>query len=155
FATCRTEYERDCRSTRLFPTPDTSLMSAWPAQREEKRLPAEHRIAILAAAIALMTVASVTRADPDLCGHVRFGLDLLHSHRLTAVDPYSFTQDQPWLNHEWLSELQMGLAFSVAGPLGLSLLKGALALGSLLVLWSALKGMALEPKVVVVGAVVI
>jgi hypothetical protein len=68
----------------------------------------------------------VTRADPDLWGHVRFGLDILARPGLSSVDPYSFTQDIPWVNHEWLSELFMGAAYAAGGPSGLSLLRGIL-----------------------------
>jgi hypothetical protein len=68
-----------------------------------------------------------TVADPDLWGHVRFGLDILRDHALTSVDPYSFTQDVPWVNHEWLSEMVMGIAFTAAGSMGLMVLKALLA----------------------------
>jgi hypothetical protein len=71
------------------------------------------------AAIAL----TATRADPDLWGHVRFGLDWLRTHSLPAVDPYSFTQDRPWINHEWLSEALMAAAYTSAGHSGLIALK--------------------------------
>ncbi len=64
-----------------------------------------------------------TYADPDLWGHVRFGLDMLATHTLPRIDPYSFTQDIPWVNHEWLSELIMGAAYRSAGPIGLVVLK--------------------------------
>jgi hypothetical protein len=69
-----------------------------------------------------------TQADPDLWGHVRFGLDMLGSRALARIDPYSFTQDVPWVNHEWLSELMMGLAYRWGSAVGLSLLKGTLVL---------------------------
>ena len=69
-----------------------------------------------------------TQADPDLWGHVRFGLDILTTHSFSRVDPYSFTQDIPWVNHEWLSELLMGGAYRLGGNAGLALLKGALVL---------------------------
>lgn len=72
---------------------------------------------------ALVTIS----ADPDLWGHLRFGLDMLEQHSLPSVDPYSFTQDIPWINHEWLSELTMAIAYRIGGSVGLSLLKGALA----------------------------
>jgi hypothetical protein len=62
-------------------------------------------------------------ADPDLWGHVRFGLDTLNTQRLTSVDPYSFTQDLPWINHEWLSEVLFAVAYRLGGVLGLVLLK--------------------------------
>jgi hypothetical protein len=64
-----------------------------------------------------------THADPDLWGHVRFGLDIARDRVLPRVDPYSFTQDVPWVNHEWLSELAMGAAFAAGGPAGLFVLK--------------------------------
>jgi hypothetical protein len=78
-----------------------------------------------------------TQADPDLWGHVRFGLDLLASRALTSTDPYSFTQDIPWVNHEWSSELMMGTTYQIAGPAGLALLKGILVLLTFLVVLSA------------------
>src|SRR5436190_5220571 len=68
-----------------------------------------------------------TNADPDLWGHVRFGLDMLSTRALTRSDPYSYTSDIPWLNHEWLSELIMGLAYRTFGSGGLVALKLALA----------------------------
>jgi hypothetical protein len=67
-----------------------------------------------------------TVADPDLWGHTRFGLDMLATHTLPRDDPYSFTQDVPWINHEWLSELVMGTAYRAAGSIGLVVLKAAL-----------------------------
>src|SRR5262245_58073716 len=76
-------------------------------------------ITFLGAAIAI----SVTRGDPDLWGHVRFGQDLLRSWTLSSTDPYSFTTDRPWVNHEWLSEVIFALAYGVTGPIGLIALK--------------------------------
>ncbi len=92
-----------------------------------------------ASGLVLLIVAAtlVTRADADLWGHVRFGLDILETWRLPSEDPYSFTQDKPWVNHEWLSELVMGAAFAAAGPVGLVLLKGGLLTATLSVLWTA------------------
>jgi hypothetical protein len=71
--------------------------------------------------IALMV--TTTMADADLWGHLRFGLDMVATKSLHSSDPYSFTADRPWINHEWLSELLMGLAYSSLGTLGLGLLK--------------------------------
>src|SRR5262245_15448029 len=56
---------------------------------------------------------------------------------LTSTDPYSFTQDIPWVNHEWLSELIMATAYQIAGPTGLALLKGILVLLTFLLILSA------------------
>jgi hypothetical protein len=64
-------------------------------------------------------------ADPDLWGHVRFGRDILVHGRLSGIDPYSFTSDRPWINHEWVSELLMAIAFDRGGAAGLNLLRVA------------------------------
>src|SRR5262245_51655817 len=71
-----------------------------------------------------------TEADPDLWGHVRFGLDTLSTGRLTAIDPYSYTSDIPWLNHEWLSEVIMGAAYRTFGSGGLVAVKIVLAIAT-------------------------
>jgi hypothetical protein len=76
--------------------------------------------------LIVLPIAIRTVADPDLWGHTRFGLDMLATHTLPRDDPYSFTQDVPWINHEWLSELVMGVAYRAAGPMGLVVLKAAL-----------------------------
>lgn len=86
------------------------------------------------ALISLMYGMLRTNADPDLWGHVRFGLDMLSARALTSSDPYSYTSDIPWLNHEWLSELIMGFAYRTFGSGGLVALKLALAAATLTLL---------------------
>src|SRR5262245_21718954 len=91
-------------------------------------------------ALLLMGWAAFTsQADPDLFGHVRFGLDILRDRDLPSVDPYSFTQDVPWINHEWLSELIMGSTYALYGAPGLMLLKSIVVLGVFGLLWSGVR----------------
>lgn len=94
-----------------------------------------------ASGLILLVVAAtlVTRADADLWGHVRFGIDILESWRLPVDDPYSFTQDKPWVNHEWLSELLMGAAWLLGGARGLVVLKGLMLSATLFVIWTAFR----------------
>jgi len=91
----------------------------------------------LAVASILLTA---TRTDPDLWGHVRFGLDWLRTLTLPSIDPYSFTQDTAWVNHEWLSEASMGGAFALLGSAGLVLLKTIVVAGAVVVVWRRLAG---------------
>ena len=79
-------------------------------------------------------VVTITKADPDLWGHLRFGLDMLSDGSLHATDPYSFSSDRVWINHEWLAELLMALAYNLAGPTGLALLKLAVIAGIVFIL---------------------
>ncbi len=71
--------------------------------------------------LALLVTRTV--ADPDLWGHLRFGLDMLASKSIASFDTYSFTSDVLWVNHEWLAELLIGSAYAAFGAPGLVLLK--------------------------------
>jgi hypothetical protein len=64
-----------------------------------------------------------TAADADLWGHLRFGLDMFETGELHSSDPYSFTSDRPWINHEWLAEVLMAAVYIPLGSPGLILLK--------------------------------
>jgi hypothetical protein len=74
-----------------------------------------------------------TEADPDLWGHVRFGLDTIHSGLIVRPDTYSFMSGLPgsysWINHEWLAELLMADIWHRYGAAGLVTLKVLLGLG--------------------------
>lgn len=81
-----------------------------------------------------------TQDEPDLWGHVRFGLDALQNGYIARTDPYSYiTAGGPWINHEVLAELAMGLAYSLLGPLGLNLLRMAVGITTLAMIWTALR----------------
>jgi hypothetical protein len=68
-----------------------------------------------------------TGADPDLFGHLTFGREIVHALGVHRSDPYSFTSDIPWVNHEWLAEALMWLAYAAGGAPALVLLKLLLA----------------------------
>lgn len=95
-------------------------------------MPAELR-SILRAVIWVLFLTAIlpTKADPDLWGNLRFGQDLLASRTLSTVDPYSFTQDKPWINHDWLPQVAMAVAYAAAGAAGLVVLKALLAAAAL------------------------
>jgi hypothetical protein len=78
-----------------------------------------------------------TVADPDLWGHLRFGLDTLESRCVDRADTYSYlTAGQRWINHEWLAEVLFALAYSAGGALGLNLLRLALGFGTLAICYA-------------------
>jgi hypothetical protein len=90
-------------------------------------------------ASTLLALATTTSIDPDLWGHVRFGLDMIEQHRVHAADPYSFTSDRPWVNHEWLAEVALAASYRTGGGTGLVLLKVALIAATAFVLYPALR----------------
>ena len=77
----------------------------------------------LAIPLILTCVLANTGADADLWGHLTFGRDIVRSHAVHATDPYSFTSDRPWVNHEWLAESIMWISYAIGGGAGLIALK--------------------------------
>jgi hypothetical protein len=73
--------------------------------------------------IVLLGFGAKAVVDTDIWGHMRFGLDLLATHTLPSVDHYSFTSSQPWVNHEWASDLLFAVAYANGGLPGLVLLR--------------------------------
>ncbi len=92
------------------------------------------------ALLIVLCFVTLTRADPDLWGHVRFGGDIIDSATIRLPDTYSFTADKPWTNHEWLSEIIMASAYRTAGDAGLVLLKLTFIALSLLCVWRIVTG---------------
>ncbi len=73
---------------------------------------------ILALGLFAMAARSVT--DPDVWWHLRTGQLILQSHQVFHTDPYSFTRfGQPWVDHEWLSQVLIFSLYRLAGWGGL------------------------------------
>jgi hypothetical protein len=80
--------------------------------------------------VGALFLSIVSRADPDLWGHVRYGQDVLAEGRLPATATHTFTAaEHPWINHENVAEILFAAAMNYAGPAGLGILRGGLALG--------------------------
>jgi hypothetical protein len=105
------------RSRQIADVPLAGTTRAWSIRATPATL---CRVALWAFLAVLVTNTS---ADPDLWGHLRFGLDMLTSKSVRAADLYSFTADRAWINHEWLSELLMAIGYTGLGALGLNVLK--------------------------------
>jgi hypothetical protein len=97
----------------------------------------------LVAAVLLLP----TNADPDLWGHLRYGLDILTQGTFAAGETYSFTADQPFLYHEWLGGVSMALAYRLAGVSGLIGLKLGILATALLVLARTLRAVPLQIQI--------
>ena len=85
------------------------------------------RLLPLATLLILTCFLTGTSADADLFGHLTFGRDIVRVHAVHASDPYSFTSDRPWVNHEWLAEVIMWIGYAIGGGIGLIILKLSLA----------------------------
>jgi hypothetical protein len=78
------------------------------------------RVFVFVLAVGLFTMAARGVTDPDVWWHLRTGQLMLANHSLFHSDPYSFTRlGQPWVNHEWLSQILIFSIYRVAGFGGL------------------------------------
>jgi hypothetical protein len=98
--------------------------------------------------VALFTgalfVISWTTVDPDLWGHLAFGRDIVQQGALTTSDQYSFTSDRPWINHEWLAEVLLFVAYDAGGTMGLVALKSVVVAAALIPMVLAVRRSRLE-----------
>jgi hypothetical protein len=60
----------------------------------------------------VMTIRPI--ADPDFWWHLKTGQIIIQNHSIPNTDPFSYTKaGQPWITHEWLSELIIYELFAV------------------------------------------
>jgi hypothetical protein len=70
--------------------------------------------------MGLFSMAARPLNDPDFWWHLRTGQLVIQNHAVFHTDPFSFTrQGQPWINHEWLSEVFIYAVYRIAGWAGL------------------------------------
>ncbi len=83
-----------------------------------------HRALVVCVICFAVFQFSKNDTDIDLWGHVIFGQEFLNTGHLARTEPYSWTANgQPWINHEIIGEVALGLAHRVLGGTGLLLLK--------------------------------
>ena len=78
--------------------------------------------------------------DGDTNWHIATGRWILAHGAVPATDPFSYTAaGQPWVTHEWLSEVFMALAYNAMGWGGLALLTSLAAAAVAVLLANALR----------------
>ncbi|MFN0197557.1 MAG: hypothetical protein ACKVT0_12505 [Planctomycetaceae bacterium] len=84
--------------------------------------PRERRLYLwMVGVTAVIFCWGLTIADPDLWGHTLYGLRSIEQGVLAEEnDPFSYTAPNTvWINHEWLTEYQMGWLWNHFGNTGL------------------------------------
>jgi hypothetical protein len=95
------------------------------------------RVFVAILALGLFTMAARSVTDPDVWWHLRTGQLIVQTHAVFHTDPYSFTRfGQPWVDHEWLSQILIFGVYRLAGWGGLIVGFGAvIAAAFLVVFW--------------------
>lgn len=101
------------------------------------RLLQTRRVFVAILALGLFTMAARNVTDPDVWWHLRTGQLMAQTHAVFHTDPYSFTRfGQPWIDHEWLSQILMFGLYRLAGWSGLMVgFAAVIAAAFLVVFW--------------------
>lgn len=94
------------------------------------------RVMVAVLALGLLAMSARRMTDPDVWWHLRTGQLMLQNHGVFHTDPYSFTKfGQPWMNHEWLSDIFIFGVYRAAGWGGLIVGFGLVITGAFLLLF--------------------
>lgn len=95
-------------------------------RRAEKVIGIISKPSLLVPLLTLLVFSITTQyrvADPDLFARLAVGRLVFTEGRLPWKDPFSFTSDKSWIDHEWLSGCVFYLSYSLGGDAALVLLK--------------------------------
>ena len=99
------------------------------------------RVLVLILALGIFALATRPATDPDLWWHLRTGQLTIQTHHISHTDPYSFTRPgQPWIDHEWLSEVLMYGMYRIAGLGSLIILFAAIVSASFMIVFFRCRG---------------
>ena len=94
------------------------------------------RVFVIILGLGLLVMAARGVHDPDVWWHLRAGQEIVASHNVPRRDIFSYTRyGQPWIAHEWLSEVIFYLIFRAASWAGLMLAFAGVIAGPFLLLY--------------------
>jgi hypothetical protein len=105
------------------------------------RLLETRRVFVAILAMGVFTMAARSATDPDVWWHLRTGQLMAQTHAVFHADPYSFTRfGQPWVDHEWLSQVLIFSLYRLAGWGGLIAAFGAIVAAAFLIAFGRAPG---------------
>jgi hypothetical protein len=79
--------------------------------------------------------------DPDVWWHLRSGQEIVHNHAVPRTDIFSYTRSgEPWITHEWLSEIVLYTVYRSVGFSGLTVLFALVIASSFLITYLRCEG---------------
>ena len=99
------------------------------------------RVFVIVLGLGLLVMAARGVHDPDVWWHLRAGQEIVASHHVPQRDIFSYTRyGQPWIAHEWLSEVIFYLIFRAASWGGLMVAFAGVIAGTFLLLYRQCAG---------------
>ncbi|MHB8819744.1 MAG: hypothetical protein ACYC7M_11880, partial [Bellilinea sp.] len=91
--------------------------------------------------LLVFLMASRSPTDPDMWWHLRAGEETIKGGKPLVIDTMTFTMSgERWVNHSWLSQVILYLAYNYFEYPGLSLYVALMATATMFVLYQSLKG---------------
>jgi hypothetical protein len=91
--------------------------------------------------LGLLGITARSATDPDLWWHLRTGQWIVETGQVPHTDPFSFTRaGQPWVAHEWLSEVIFYEIWKHAGAAGLIVFAALITAAGFMVLYRRCPG---------------
>jgi hypothetical protein len=80
------------------------------------------RLMVAILLLCIFFMASREIVDPDFWWHLRTGQHIVETRSIPRQDVFSYTlPEQPWITHEWLTEVLIFVIYSISGQEGLIL----------------------------------
>lgn len=116
----------------------------------------EEKLYPIIALLLILIMALRTPIETDMWWHLRAGEETLGAREVYSIDTFSHTRDgYDWINHSWLSQIVMFLAFDGGGYYGISAWVGLCAALSMFFVYLQLKGHPLLKSAVLLFAAVV
>jgi hypothetical protein len=110
-----------------------------PTEAVRRPVPAKFYLAVIL--LLVFVAAARTPIDSDLWWHLRAGEETWKSGKPVTVDVFSSTRyGEPWINHSWLAQIGMYLAFEIGGFLALGAVVAMLATASMWLVYAQMEG---------------
>jgi len=86
--------------------------------------------------LGLFALAARNVVDPDVWWHLKTGQSIVEHKSVPRVDPFSYTRaGEPWIAHEWLTDLLLYGLERIAGYAGLIIVFAAVIVGTFFLLY--------------------
>lgn len=137
-------------SLRAEATETTQMTSGDRDEAFQESSPLDLILVVLVLAFAALGLRPL--ADPDLWWHLRAG-ELIVNSGFTTSDPWSHASSNPWLLHQWVSEVVMYASYAIGGYHGVILLHSVMMLVLAIVLVRSIRKQA-DPGIATIVATI-